>query len=836
MSGRSQPTPDIHKFGGASLADAAAIGGALRLVREMRGTPVIVVSALAGVTDGLLGAISAATLGDGPSTRTLANTLRARYRRAATALLRKERREVLESVRESFDELDRLLVSIGSLKEANARTQDYVLARGERLAATLFAAGLRQAGRQARYIDALDVIRTNGPFGNATPNLKATDRSARKALLPLLRRGIIPVVPGFLGAGPDGELTTLGRGGADLTATLLARSLGSPEVTLWKDVAGILTADPRTVPGARVIPQLHLREAAELAYYGARVLHPRALIPLTGKRTAIRVRPFAKPAALGTEVSRRQGLAGFPVKALSAISGQALVTVAGNGMLGVPGIAARTFEAVHREGISVTFITQASSEHSISFAIPEASAHAARASLAREFRREIARREIDGVEIRGDVGILAVVGMGIAGKPGITARVFAALAEAGINVLATAHGSSDLNLSVVLDAADAPRAQRLVHAAFQLDKLGGGALSRRRGLDVVLLGFGQVGRALAPLIAAQSRTPVSARVVGVIDRSGFVFDPAGFSLARLRTLAGAKGGGASLVRVAGGHAGSATDAIQFLSTHALREPVLVDVTAGETGTVLEAALRAGFDLVLANKRPLAGSQRAFDRLRATAVEHGRRLLHEATVGAGLPIIDTFRKLVEAGDRVLRIEACPSGTLGFLFGELGRGRPFSAALRDAMDKGYTEPDPRDDLSGLDVARKALILGRLLGFRGELKGVAVESLVTPATRRLTTAEFLRHLERDDALWARRIAAAAARGRVLRYRAVATSRRVQVGLRLVDPSSPTASLNGTDNQFVFTTLRYRDNPLVITGPGAGPAVTAGGVLNDILRLGGA
>ncbi len=828
--------PEIHKFGGASLADGAAVARAALLVGRMPGTPVIVVSALAGITDGLLEAIGQAARGERAGARRAARALRARYRTAATRALTRRRAGVLAEIRESFDELERLLEAVGSVRDVTPRGRDYMLARGERLAASLLAAALVEAGHRAQVVDALAVIRTDGPHGNAAPNLRATDRLARIALKHLLRRRVIPVVPGFFGAGPGGELTTLGRGGADLTATLLGRALRSPTVTLWKDVAGILTADPRTVAEARVIPELHQREAAELAYYGAKVLHPRALTPLAGRTTAIRVRPFAQPAAPGTEVSRRPALTGYPVKAVSAVRGQVLVTVAGNGMLGVPGIAARTFEAVHREGISVTLITQASSEHSISFAIPEAGAAAVRTSLLKEFAREVTRREIDGIGVKSGVGILAVVGNGVAAEPGVSARAFAALAEARIPVLATAHGSSDLNLSVVLAGKDVARGQRVVHAAFQLDKLGGGALARRRGLDVVLLGFGQVGRALAPMIAAPTRAPAGARVVAVIDRSGYVFDPAGLSLRRLEALARAKTRGRALAHLAGGHAGSAIEAIQFCATHALGDAVLVDVTAGDTDSVLHAALRAGFNLVLANKRPLAGSQRSFDHLREAAAEYGRRLLHEATVGAGLPIIDTYHKLISSGDRVIRIEGCPSGTLGYLFGEMGRGQAFSRALRDAMALGYTEPDPRDDLSGLDVARKALILGRLLGYRGELTGVAVESLVPLAGRNMPPARFLKNLEKFDADWDRRIAAARARGRVLRYRAVVTRRGIHVGLKAVEPSSPTASLNGTDNQFVFTTLRYRANPLVITGPGAGPAVTAGGIMNDILRLGGA
>ncbi|MBI4503745.1 MAG: aspartate kinase [Gemmatimonadetes bacterium] len=832
MSERRILAPQIHKFGGASVADAAAIGHAVELLADLPARPVVVVSALAGVTDALLDAVARAGAGDARAARRTGRLLRQRYLAAASGLVA-GKAELKASIGESFDELERLLLSIASLRHVEPRTRDFLIARGERLAAQIFAAALKERGRRTQYVDALRVVRTRGPFGNAAPDLKATDRQARAALLPLLKRRTVPVVPGFFGAGPDGELTTLGRGGADLTATLLGRALRSPEVSLWKDVAGILTADPRNVPEARVIPQLHQREAAELAYYGARVLHPRALIPVAGRNVAIRVRPFAQPTAPGTEVSRRAALNGYPVKALSLIGRQALMTVAGNGMLGVPGIAARAFTAVQREGASVVLITQASSEHSISFVVPADHAPAVRKGLLAEFREEIDRKEIDGVEVTAEVGVLAAVGMGIANTPGIPARVFAALAEARLEVLATAQGSSELNLSLVLRARDAVRAQRVIHAAFQLDKLGGGAFVRHRGMDVVLLGYGQVGRALAPMIANLRHNSTGPRIIAVIDRSGFVFEPGGLSSRRLQQLGVAKRSGQRLATAGGGHPASAHAALDFLATHALTNPVLVDVTASDTADIVRAALAARFNVVLANKRPLTASRKVYDDLRTTAAENGRRLLHEATVGAGLPIIDTYQKLVDSGDYVLRIEGCPSGTLGFLFGEMGRGRKFSEALRHAMEHGYTEPDPRDDLSGTDVARKALILGRLLGYRGELSGVNVESLVPRGARTLPLQQFLKRLEDYDESWARRVEAARERGMVLRYRAVASRRSIRVGLKLVATSSATGALYGTDNQFSFTTLRYRTNPLVITGPGAGPAVTAGGILNDILKL---
>jgi aspartokinase/homoserine dehydrogenase 1 len=866
-----RPVVEVHKFGGASLTDAASYKNAVSIIRSRQAPRAIVCSAPAGVTDALLGLASRAVAGKAADLEKDAGILRARYRKLAQGLAPPgpARQEVIDEIDRSFDELDGLLRSLVVLSELTARTSDFVLARGERLSARLMAAALNAAGTKARYIDAVDVVITDGPFGGASPNLMLTDLRARKILRPLLTSGIVPVVPGFLGATPAADsdergkaraIATLGRGGSDLTATLLGRALGAAEIGLWKDVPGLLTSDPRVVPDARVIPQLHLREASELAYFGAKVLHPRALIPIAARPIPVYVRPFADPSAPGTEISGRRTLDRYPVKALSAASGQALLTVTGNGMLGVPGIAARTFEALYRQGTSVSLISQSSSEQSICFSVPEASAKRARDRLLEVFREEIARNEIDGVEIVGGLATLAVVGIGMAGHPGIAARVFGALSSAGVNIVAIAQGSSELNISFVVAAKDAAAAQRAIHDAFQLSKIGGGAATQSTHVDAVLLGFGQIGRALADMIAKKNTkraggTKVvgagkttngvalngangksqksSLRIVAAIDRSGMVFDPKGLSPREIASLVAAKGDGKGFADLPGGQRALPSEALALVGKHALSDPILVDVTADDTGAIIKQALSSGMDVVLANKRPLSGPRQARDELETTARAQGRRILFEATVGAGLPILDTHRKLAESGDRVTKIEGCLSGTLGFLLTEIGRGKPFSAALRKAMAKGYTEPDPRDDLSGADVGRKALILGRLLGFTGEPGDVEVESLVNEASRALPLETFLERLEDLDAEWAQRLASARAKGGQLRYVASVTKNKISVGLKIVDGSSPFAGLKGTDNQVAFTTVRYKENPLVITGPGAGPAVTAAGVLNDMLGL---
>lgn len=835
---RHRRAPHVHKFGGASLADSAAVRRAVEIIQShRREATVVVVSAMAGVTDALLAVARQARAGDKGAVNSLIDQLKTRHDETASALLPEavSCASMISQIALVFQELEAVAWELRGLPEIPPRILDQVVSRGEQLSALLVAAALQAAGTPAEYVDALDVIATDDTFGQASPDFAATDRNTAAVITPILSRMAVAVVPGFFGKAASGELATLGRGGSDLTATLLARALEASRVSLWKDVPGLLTADPRVVPDARVIPKLHTREAAELAYYGAKVLHPRALIPLSGRNIPIYVRPFERPDSPGTEVSEQVPVGRFPVKALTAAGGQALITVTGNGMLGVPGIAARTFAALHARQISVSLISQASSEHSICFSVPEAFTAQARDSLLQEFRDEISHHEIDGVEVSPGMATIAVVGLGMHGTPGVAAGVFSALAAGALNVVAIAQGSSELNISVVVAAADAAEAQRRIHAAFQLSRIAGGSVIRPEQMEIVLLGFGQIGRALSTLLGRVERPALSLRVAAVIDRSGFIFDPDGISPRRLASLAAEKEKGRRLADLPQGQSATTLEAVSHVAAYALTRPVLVDLTADDTAEVLEQALTHGMDLVLANKRPLADRQEISNALWQTAQARGRRILHEGTVGAGLPIIDTYHKLVESGDRVHRIEGLLSGTLGYVLSQVSDGVPFSKAVKTAMAKGYTEPDPRDDLSGMDVARKALILGRLLGYRGELRESGVESLVPDWGRTLTRESFVARLPELDSEWKIRVDVAAAENSVLRYVASVTADEVAVGVQAVPATSALASIKGSDNQLVFITDRYHSNPLVITGPGAGAEVTAAGVLNDILRLAG-
>jgi len=832
-SQRSAPQQSLQvwKFGGASLADAAAIRKAASLIAGHPGPLVIVASALAGVTDALLEGARQAVEGKSRlAARTAADFL-VRHRQVIHELVSNagQRRALLANLDASAKEYRDLAVAVGVLGHLEARTSDMLVSRGERIAAAILAAAVSAAGRKARFVDAGEVVRTDGLHGGAAPNLTETTVLARRVVQPLVKARTTAVVPGFIGNGPDGTVTTLGRGGSDLTATLLGRALGAGEVVLWKDVPGILTADPRLVADARLIPQLHHREAAEVAHYGAKVLHPRALIPIAGTRTVLRVRSFINTDQPGTEVSARRSDTSHPVKALAIIRAQAVVTVAGKGMAGVHGIAARTFVAVDNERLSVSTIFQASSESSIGFTLPEAEADRAVRAVRRAFQGELSSGLIDNVTSRPGVAVVAVVGDGMVGTPGVAARVFSSLATAGVNVVAIAQGSSERNISFVVREPDVPEAVRRVHTAFQLSKIGGGRPASIPYTDIVFLGFGRVGRALADQIAAATEGP-PVRVVGVLDRSGYVFEPRGLSDRRLLELAREKDKG-SLLSALGGTKAAANDALTFMASHAVSHPVVVDVTSEEHLPLLVSALGHGFDVALANKKPVAGSWESYSQLMAAAKAAGRTIKYEATVGAGLPIIDTYQKLVETGDRVLRIEGAVSGTLMYVVSAVSSGKPFSEAVREAVERGFAEPDPRDDLNGRDAARKVLILARLMGYRGPAP--TPENLVPPALAKLPLDEFMKRLREVDADWAERTTEEAARGNVLRYVVAATPKSVSAKLVAVPADSPIGALQGTRNLVAFTTERYKTEPLVVSGPGAGAAVTAAGILNDIYSL---
>jgi bifunctional aspartokinase / homoserine dehydrogenase 1 len=726
---------------------------------------------------------------------------------------RRVRDRLAREIDESAGDLRLMCDSVAVLRELTRRASDAIVARGERMMARIFAefAGLP-------YVDATDLIFTDR---NGWPDFARSERAAKKIKSSC-------VVPGFIATGPDGEVTTLGRGGSDFSAAILARILKARSVTLFKEVDGLMTADPKSVPNARVIEEVHYREAAELAFYGAKVLHPRTMIPLVDRGIPLFVRNSFQPQLHGTRIAGDVKPGAYPVKALAAIHKQALIAIEGKGMIGVPGVAGRTFSALAQAGHSVSMISQASSESSICFVVPEEEADHATRALEEAFEAERRQKLIDRIHAEKRVALIAVVGLGMRGRLGIAARTFSALSGHRVNIVAIAQGSSELNITIAVAEKDATRALVALHNEFQLDRIHPLADTSGRESKLTLLGFGQIGRALVKQLLEQEKPlraqmGVDLKVIAIADRSGIKVEEEGFSPVALQKLSDRKASGKRLfdrtspVKLAQLQKMMASE-LWLLPSH---RPILVDLTSEETAPLLQEALENGFHVVLANKKPLAVPQIEYDRLFQTARERGLSIRYEATAGAGLPVLDTIAKLQEAGDRVQKIVGCFSGTLGFITTELEQGRPFSEAVAEAKERGYTEPDPRDDLSGLDVARKALILARTLGIRVELDDIDLQPMATSVTAAL------------DKEFARRVERAGKEHCVLRYIATISSGGLRVALEAVPASSPMGSLRGTANQVAIYSKRYKTNPLVVTGPGAGADVTAAGVLNDILAI---
>lgn len=830
---------EVHKFGGTSVGSAVRIRAAADIVQRYQGQArlVVVASAMSKVTDTLLECAALAVEGERLTVRGKVEGLRERHHEAL-AELTSEPGTVAVLIDSLLAELQGFYDAAALTGEITPRMHDRIVATGEKLSIRLLAAALREAGVDAIALDADTFLDTDGQHRSANPITGIGARSVRYALEPELDAGRVCVVTGFCGRGPDGATTTLGRGGSDLSATVLASALDADEVIIWTDVPGVFTTDPRSVPDARVIPQLNYREAAELSFYGAKVLHQRTMIPVADKRIPVWTRSSMEPELPGTVINSAYTPGSHPVKGISAVSGQALLALEGKGMAGVPGIAARLFSTLAERDVSVTMISQSSSESSICLAIPESAAAVAETALKRTFRHEMSRGEIEEIAVRPNTCLIAAVGLGMAQHPGIAARLFGAVSRAEVNVLAIAQGSSELNLSLAVDKRDVPACLRAIHREFGLHRLDTGDGTARR-MDVALLGCGRVGRAFLRQLRDRrehvtERFGLELRVVAVADRTGFAFDATGLSDAQLDAIAGAKERGEPLHPLPFAQAAaSPTDLTDEMAQWRLVRPVLVDVSDADAHDVFAGALAAGFDVVTANKVPVADTLARWTALTTLATSNGRILRAEATVGAGLPVVGTLETLIATGDRIERADGCLSGTLGYLMTALEDGSALSDAVRTAVELGYTEPDPVVDLSGRDVARKALILARYAGLVDGDVPVQLTGLVPDDWAGLPREELYTRLATLDADFRARTEAAAAQGEVLRFVARIERDHIVVGPQAVPADSPVGRLRGTDNLIVFTSERYRERPLVVSGPGAGIEVTAAGVLGDLFHI---
>ena len=832
----------VFKFGGSSLVNGGAISQVSKIIEtsEPKRGLVVVVSAMGGMTDLLLNMVNRAAEGDLSTLEKAAEEFKERHYDAIKELVEDvDQVKLCQDVDRAVTGFRSICDSVGVLRELTPRTVANTVSRGERMMARILTATLARQGLDAEYLDATDLIKVvPSPLG-MFPESADCDRAAETVLKPKLDAGTVVVIPGFIAEGPDNELVILGRGGTDFSAAIIGSSLRADSVTLYKEVDGILTADPRHVEDSRVINELHYREAAELAYYGAKVLHPCTIIPLNERQVPLFLKNTFHPDRPGTRIAevlpKRDS-----VKALTAIPDQAVIALEGKGMMGVPGIAGRTFSTLARGDISVTMISQASSEASICFVVPGTQAKAATEMLRREFRFEISHRLVDDIKVRTQKNIIALVGLGMSGKVGIAARAFQSLSKEGVNIEVIAQGSSELNISVVVDSHHVGRSLRSLHREFRLEKAH--ALPDLIGhkVSLAILGFGQIGTTLASQIISQRdyikrHIQAECRVVSVTDTSGTVTDKNGFSDQLLLEYIEGKNAGRKLQ---GDHPTQTMPQVasgfrENLWNLPFARGVFIDCTAADTAPLVREALQEGMHVVLANKKPLAVDYKEYEQLFDIAAKKGLCIKYEATVGAGLPILDSIEKLEAAGDEVHSIVGCLSGTIGYIMTEVEEGTRFSQVVKNAYELGYTEPDPRDDLSGMDVARKALILARRLGIKIDMADIDLEPLYPDSLSHNDPKVFIQNLEQIDDEFSKRVELAKQNQAVLRYVARIVGGEVSVKIEAIPSDSPLGSLKGTDNQVIVRSRRYNDNPLVVTGPGAGGEVTAAGVLNDVMAI---
>ncbi len=810
----------IHKFGGSSLADASCFRRVAGLVLDYDEPRIgVVVSAMGGMTDALIN-LAVLAEQDNKHFEVALSTIGERYANTARGLLDGDHLvPVLDAWSRDAEDIADVLKAIALVKSAPQRSRDVIAGYGEIWSARLLAALLGQISpdRGGAWVDAREVITVRPTNLGPTVLWDQSQLKMDKALPPDFSG--IAVITGFIAADEEGLQTTLGRNGSDHSASIFAALTKASELSIWTDVDGVMSADPNRVPEAQVIDKLTYNEAMELAYFGAKVIHPQTLGPAIDNGIPVMIRNSHNPEHPGSRIEA-QSVPSDNIKGITAIGGMALVNLEGAGMIGVPGTADRLFAALKNAGVSVTLISQASSEHSICIAVPDDVAERARKVVTEAFADELESGQIHSVDIKAAQSIVAVVGDGMAGTPGVAARFFGSLARAGINIGAIAQGSSERNISAVVDSMDATRALRAAHSGFYLSA---------KTLSIGLIGPGTVGTCLLQQLEKQSAK---------LSKS-FNMDLRVRAIARSQKMLL----GERRIDLANWQREFEADAVdtdldvfeQHLNPDHLPHAVIIDCTASDAISAKYAEwLSRGIHVITPNKKAFSGPFESYRALQAAANEGSSHYFYETTVGAALPVITTLCDLIHTGDDVRSIRGIFSGTLAYLFNVYDGSKPFSAIVREAKESGYTEPDPRDDLSGMDVARKLIILARELGQHIEMGDFPVQNLVPEALRECTVDEFLQKLPEYDNTISDLYKQAVADGKSLRYTAaLEADGKATVGLEAVDASHPFSNINLTDNIVQFETERYSANPLVIQGPGAGPQVTAAGVFADLLRL---
>ncbi|HEY0056107.1 MAG TPA: bifunctional aspartate kinase/homoserine dehydrogenase I [Pedobacter sp.] len=812
----------VLKFGGTSVGSVESIRTLIDILKREkseRQSPVVVLSAMSGVTNLLVSTADRAAKGEDVSR--FITELENRHFDVVKALLEVPRQNpVFTKLKLYFNQLEDLLQGISSLQELTPKTRDLVLSFGERCSTFMVTKIAEQHLGEAIFADASELIKTDSSYGNARIQTEVSEMLTRNFYEE--NRGKLIFVTGFIASNDEGKITTLGRGGSDYTAAIIGSALNAEEIEIWTDVNGMMTADPRMVKKAFPLKELSYTEAMELSYFGAKVIYPPTMIPAFLKKIPIVIRNTFEPDFEGTVIRHNCREADHPIKGISSINEISVLNLQGSGMVGKAGFSGRLFSLLSREQINIILITQSSSEHSITFAVHPADAVRAKQLIEQEFELELEAKKIECPEIEDNLAALAIVGENMKQTPGISGTLFHALGRNGVNVRAIAQGSSEYNISVIISRSDLEKALNAVHDAFYTDL--------KINLNIFCLGTGNIGKTLFRQIQEhceflQLQNGVTINVVGISNSRRMVFDAAGIPLGEWENILEKDGKPADLsVFVARMREMNLPNAI-FVDNTASLKPI----------AVYEDVFKANISVVTCNKIGNSSSYSQYRNFKELSQLHGVDFYYETNVGAGLPIVRTLKDLMISGDRVIRIEAILSGTISFIFNNFKGDASFHDVVKQAQEKGYTEPDPRDDLSGTDFMRKMLILARDAGNQLEPDEVKIESMLPESCLQAASVEdFYLELKKHNDFFEKLKSEAASSGKVLRYIGMLEDGKVSISLQMVDETHPFYMLSGSDNIISFTTDRYKERPLVVKGPGAGAEVTAAGVFADIVNVG--
>jgi aspartokinase/homoserine dehydrogenase 1 len=810
----------VLKFGGSSVGTPERILSIVSILKTYYGRGdkfTVVFSAFGGVTDSLIEMAHLASEGD-PKYQDVFESFSKRHFDAIEKLLSGPlKQEIKDELYKNHEVLKNLLAGVFLVREASKRTMDYVLSFGERNSAFIISYVLQQHGIPAKYLNARQIIKTNKNFGNAKVDLKLTYEKIKEYYS---QNSGIHIVTGFIASAKGGLTTTLGRGGSDYTASLLSAGLEADVLEIWTDVDGVLTADPRKVKKAFTISEMSYSEALEMSHFGAKVIYPPTLHPVMVNKIPLYIKNTFNPEFIGTRISNKTQKQEKAVKGISSISKISLLTIQGSGLFGVPGIAGLVFSSLAQAGINVILITQGSSEYSISFAIDPANAKLAREVLEETFKNEIRSNLVDPIKVENNLSTVAIIGEQMRYMPGIAGRLFNALGKNGINVVAIAQGSSELNISVVVSQKDEEKALNALHDGF--------FLSESNQLHLFIVGVGLIGKALIAQIAKQSnflktQKGTDLKIIGISNSQKMLFHEDGIDLHNWKDQLEQSEEPADIQRF-----------VTKMKDFNLPNSIFVDNTASkDVAEQYLAVLENSISISTPNKIANSADYDSYKHLHETARKRGVLFSYETNVGAGLPVISTLRNLIDSGDKILKIEGVLSGSLSYIFNNLALGKSFSSIVKEALDLGYTEPDPRADLGGLDVMRKILILSREVGFPLEMADISFEPILPSYLIDAPDINsFFDQLPLQDENFTKLVFDSV--DQKLCVIAKLEGGKASVRLQKVGKESPFFNLDGSDNMIVFTTERYMERPLVVRGPGAGAEVTAAGVFAEILFIG--